>query len=73
MPQWERARGGNEQRQAEPRGGPCFGMAGFKSEGLWTKLLISRTQPGSWDSFALAMARVVTAALKGESRGLAGP
>lgn len=39
MPQWERARGGNEQRQTEPRAEPCCGMAGFN---LWTKLLISR-------------------------------
>lgn len=35
--------------------------------------LFQGTQPGSQDSFALAMARVVTAVLKGESRQLAGP
>lgn len=44
VPQWETAREGNEQRGSVPRDGPCFGMAGFKSEGPWTQTLYLRKQ-----------------------------
>lgn len=53
--------------------GPALGWQDLNQRVSGPNCLSQGTQPGSWDSFALARARVVTAALKGESRGLAGP
>lgn len=61
VPQWEKAGGGKEQRQSEP--GAALGWQDLNQRVPGLNHLSQGMQPDCWDSFALAMVRVVTAAL----------